>query len=186
MLQGKWSTRNKSGGHKDKPSCPVFSLSPLHPLRATLDALGGEYEVEAGFGETRDNYLRDNEVDTYFIVPPPHRRKPMILNTLGVRSALGAANRRKLSFRNVSNVVVQLLHSIKYSVPVPFSHMTQPGSYPGANLNSGSAVADKSHRKVREEFGMAFVLFVVFCVDFDGFDWKGLSGGGGEYKLWTV
>ena len=106
--------------------------------------------MEAGYGETRDNYLRDNEIDTYFIVPPPHRRKPLILNTLGVRSALGAANRRKLSFRNVSNVVVQLLHSIKYSVPVPFSHMTQPGSYPGSNLNSGSALADKSHRKVSE------------------------------------
>lgn len=120
-------------------------------FRATLDALAGEYEVEAGYGETRDNYLRDNEIDTYFIVPPPHRRKPLILNTLGVRSALGAANRRKLSFRNVSNVVVQLLHSIKYSVPVPFSHMTgHPGSaYPGANLNSGSSLADKSHRKVR-------------------------------------
>lgn len=113
-----------------------------------MDALGGEYEVEAGYGETRDNYLRDNEIDTYFIVPPPHRRKPLILNTLGVRSALGAANRRKLSFRNVSNVVVQLLHSIKYSVPVPFSHMTHPGSYPGSNLNSGSSMVDKSHRKV--------------------------------------
>ena len=46
-----------------------------------------------------------------------------MLNTLGIRSALGEANRRKLSFRNVSNVVVQLLHTIKYSVPAPFSHL---------------------------------------------------------------
>lgn len=122
----------------------IFSLFP----RATLDALGGEYEVEAGYGETRDNYLRDNEIDTYFIVPPPHRRKPLILNTLGVRSALGAANRRKLSFRNVSNVVVQLLHSIKYSVPVPFSHMTHPGNFSGNVLSGTSLAADKSHRKV--------------------------------------
>ncbi|EJY58001.1 AAEL017420-PA, partial [Aedes aegypti] len=95
----------------------------VHVTRATLDALGGEYEVEAGHGDTRDSYLRDHQIDTYFIVPPAHRRKPLMLNTLGVRSALGAANRRKLSFRNVSNVVVQLLHTIKYSVPVPFSHM---------------------------------------------------------------
>lgn len=29
----------------------------------------------------------------------------------------------KLSFKNVSNVVVQLLHSIKYSVEVPFSNI---------------------------------------------------------------
>ncbi|XP_055591200.1 Ca(2+)/calmodulin-responsive adenylate cyclase isoform X2 [Uranotaenia lowii] len=110
----------------------------VHVTRATLDALGGEYEVEAGHGETRDSYLRDNQIDTYFIVPPAHRRKPLMLNTLGVRSALGAANRRKLSFRNVSNVVVQLLHTIKYSVPVPFSHMaTGPGSSP---FPGGSAI----------------------------------------------
>lgn len=49
--------------------------------------------------------------------------QPLLFNTLQVRSALGAAQRRKLSFKNVSNVVVQLLHSIKYSMEVPFSNM---------------------------------------------------------------
>lgn len=70
-----------------------------------------------------------------------------MLNTLGVRSALGA-NRRKLSFRNVSNVVVQLLHTIKYSVPVPFSNVVaQP--YPGSSSSAGSGVyLDKNARKV--------------------------------------
>ncbi|XP_065083332.1 Ca(2+)/calmodulin-responsive adenylate cyclase isoform X2 [Ochlerotatus camptorhynchus] len=129
----------------------------VHVTRATLDALGGEYEVEAGHGETRDSYLRDHQMDTYFIVPPAHRRKPLMLNTLGVRSALGAANRRKLSFRNVSNVVVQLLHTIKYSVPVPFSHMATGGSpYPGTGSGGsgpaggpgGGMFLDKNARKV--------------------------------------
>lgn len=36
--------------------------------------------------------------------------------------ALGSG-KRKLSFKNVSNVVVQLLHSIKFNVDVPFSNM---------------------------------------------------------------
>lgn len=36
---------------------------------------------------------------------------------------LGTGSRRKLSFKNVSNVVVQLLHSIKFNVDVPFSNM---------------------------------------------------------------
>ncbi|XP_059613049.1 Ca(2+)/calmodulin-responsive adenylate cyclase isoform X2 [Phlebotomus argentipes] len=129
----------------------------VHVTRETLDALGGEYEVEAGHGGTRDSYLRDNAVDTYFIVPPPHRRKPLMLNTLGVRSALGAANRRKLSFRNVSNVVVQLLHTIKYSVPVPFSHMAT-GAYPATSANSTGNFNDKGSRKnkVTEKFKRPF------------------------------
>ncbi|XP_021713087.1 Ca(2+)/calmodulin-responsive adenylate cyclase isoform X4 [Aedes aegypti] len=141
----------------------------VHVTRATLDALGGEYEVEAGHGDTRDSYLRDHQIDTYFIVPPAHRRKPLMLNTLGVRSALGAANRRKLSFRNVSNVVVQLLHTIKYSVPVPFSHMATGGSpYPGgggggssggpAGGPGGGMFLDKNARKnkVTDKFKRPF------------------------------
>lgn len=75
-----------------------------------------------------------------------------MLNTLGVRSALGAANRRKLSFRNVSNVVVQLLHTIKYSVPVPFSHMAS-GQYPGGNSSGTPAMfCEKNARKVTRFF----------------------------------
>lgn len=42
---------------------------------------------------------------------------------LSAGMGLGSASRRKLSFKNVSNVVVQLLHSIKFNVDVPFSNM---------------------------------------------------------------
>lgn len=77
-----------------------------------------------------------------------------MLNTLGVRSALGAANRRKLSFRNVSNVVVQLLHTIKYSVPVPFSHMAT-GQYPPGSCSATPGVfGDKATRKVSLKNGL--------------------------------
>lgn len=55
--------------------------------------------------------------------------QPLLFNTLQVRSALGAAQRRKLSFKNVSSVVVQLLHSIKYSMEVPFSNIATPGDH---------------------------------------------------------
>lgn len=52
-------------------------------------------------------------------------------------------NRRKLSFKNVSNVVVQLLHSIKYSMDVPFSNMA---------VATGSAA---------EKPGTKMVIFIV-------------------------
>ncbi|XP_032594400.1 Ca(2+)/calmodulin-responsive adenylate cyclase isoform X1 [Drosophila grimshawi] len=110
----------------------------VHVTRATLDSLSGEYEVEAGHGDERSSYLRDHGVDTFFIVPPPHRRKPLMLNTLGVRSAIGS--RRKLSFRNVSNVVMQLLHTIKFSEPVPFSNIAT-GSFPSAAAALGGGPA---------------------------------------------
>lgn len=74
------------------------------------------------------------------------------MNTLGVRSAIGSANRRKLSFRNVSNVVVQLLHTIKYSVPVPFSHLAAPNvNYMSSSQNSSVVGLNEANsRKVRD------------------------------------
>lgn len=75
--------------------------------------------------------------------------QPLLMNTLGVRSAIGSANRRKLSFRNVSNVVVQLLHTIKYSVPVPFSHLSAPNTnYMGSSQNSSVLGLNDANRKV--------------------------------------
>jgi hypothetical protein len=96
-----------------------------------------------------------------------NKMQPLLFNTLQVKSALGQAGgpgsgsggnqRRKLSFRNVSNVVVQLLHSIKYSVEVPFSNIAAAPSVhsvnmqqqqPGTNChNSGGSMA--GHKKVR-------------------------------------
>ncbi|KAM3963136.1 LOW QUALITY PROTEIN: adenylate cyclase type 1 [Aphomia sociella] len=91
----------------------------VHITQATLECLGGAYEVEPGHGASRNAYLRDHSVQTYFIIPPPRRRKMCLSTGVG----LGSGSRRKLSFKNVSNVVVQLLHSIKFNVDVPFSNM---------------------------------------------------------------
>ncbi|XP_059470227.1 Ca(2+)/calmodulin-responsive adenylate cyclase isoform X2 [Neocloeon triangulifer] len=106
----------------------------VHVTQATLDYLGGEYEVEPGYGSTRNNYLRDNSVTTYFIVPPPRRRK--------IRPVVTGVNKRKLSFRNVSNVVVQLLHSIKYSMEVPFSNMAVAPGGSADKMHAAKKVLD--------------------------------------------
>ncbi|KAI8434866.1 hypothetical protein MSG28_003356 [Choristoneura fumiferana] len=158
---------------------PVATIAfRVHVTQATLECLGGAYEVEPGHGASRNAYLRDHSIQTYFIIPPPRRRKPPLqdlhwavhgkltrrhpqrmlwltffcqlsfalvhpkkmdmvrkllvserfsifgrLMCLSTGVGLGSASRRKLSFKNVSNVVVQLLHSIKFNVDVPFSNM---------------------------------------------------------------
>jgi adenylate cyclase 1 len=130
---------------------PLFSLCP-HPHPHFL------FWPSAFFFAT-DNNNNDNN----------NNIQPLLFNTLQVRSALGQGGgpgsgsggnqRRKLSFRNVSNVVVQLLHSIKYSVEVPFSNIAaapsvhsvnmqqQQQQNPGVNChNSGGSTA--GHKKV--------------------------------------
>eukprot|EP00095_Tigriopus_kingsejongensis_P012404 snap_masked-scaffold755_size101758-processed-gene-0.9 protein:Tk12404 transcript:snap_masked-scaffold755_size101758-processed-gene-0.9-mRNA-1 annotation:"adenylate cyclase" len=91
----------------------------VHVTQSTLEHLRGEYEVEPGPG------MRDHGMSSYFIIPPPRRRKTLLFNTLHVRNAMFPGGKRKPSFKMVSNMVIQLLHSIKYSVEVPFSNMAQ-------------------------------------------------------------
>uniref|UniRef100_T1J6T7 adenylate cyclase n=1 Tax=Strigamia maritima TaxID=126957 RepID=T1J6T7_STRMM len=107
----------------------------VHITQDTLDFLHGEYEVEPGNGADRDAYLREHN--------------PLLFNTLQVRSAIGSTTRRKLSFKNVSNVVVQLLHSIKYSVEVPFSNMAMQ---PTINDKPGSTKKTKVTDKFKRPF----------------------------------
>ena len=42
----------------------------VHISKATLLHLNGEFEVVAGNGGLRDDYLLKHEVETFFIVPP--------------------------------------------------------------------------------------------------------------------
>ena len=96
----------------------------VHVTQATLDYLNNEYEVELGNGAERNTYLRDHNVTTYLIVASTSRKKPYLFNTLQVRQHLTSTGRKKLTFKNVSSVVVSLLHSIKYTVDVPFSNIS--------------------------------------------------------------
>jgi len=90
----------------------------VHVTQTTLDHLGGQYEVEQGQG------LREHNVASYFIVPPPGRKKSALFST-SLRNAMLSGGKRKPSFKMVSNLVVQLLHSVKFSVEVPFSDMAE-------------------------------------------------------------
>lgn len=126
-------------------------------------------------------YLREQDIKSYLIIPPARRRKPLLFNTLHVspmhlhtrppplpaqvvtrarnwimfeylqvRSAMlpGGAKRRP-SFKMVSNMVIQLLHSIKYSVEVPFSNMAQqPVDIQKGTMSSNS----HANKKVKHKY----------------------------------
>lgn len=93
-----------------------------------MENLRGEYEVEPGNGHLRSEEIAALGIQTFFIVPPQRRKKTLLFNTLHVRNAMMPSGKRKPSFKMVSNMVMQLLHSIKYSVEVPFSNIAQQPS----------------------------------------------------------
>lgn len=50
-----------------------LSSSRVHITKTTLDYLGDKFEVEPGFGASREQYLADHKVESYLIVPPKVR-----------------------------------------------------------------------------------------------------------------
>ncbi|KAF8785946.1 Adenylate cyclase type 1 like protein [Argiope bruennichi] len=119
-----------------------------------FDCFHGKY-FEPGRGADRNSYLREHNVVSYFIVPPSHRRKPLMFSAQSQIRPGG--NRRKLSFKNVSNVVVQLLHSIKYSMDVPFSNMAVTSGpvveKPGTKM---STFADKLRKPFKKRHSTVY------------------------------
>ena len=86
-----------------------------------------------------------------------------MFNSLSVRQLAAHSSKRKLSFKNVSNVVIQLLHTIKYSVDVPFANMAMLGNNSNANLtslNNAQNVQDNIfNRKVNNKFFFVYFVF---------------------------
>ncbi|XP_059084540.1 Ca(2+)/calmodulin-responsive adenylate cyclase-like isoform X4 [Tigriopus californicus] len=127
----------------------------VHVTQSTLEHLRGEYEVEPGPG------MKDHSMGSYFIIPPPRRRKTLLFNSLHVRNAMFPGGKRKPSFKMVSNMVIQLLHSIKYSVEVPFSNMAQQPveiqkntitkKLPGGDILSGGQIKVTERFKLRRK-----------------------------------
>ncbi|TRY87097.1 hypothetical protein DNTS_009170 [Danionella cerebrum] len=47
----------------------------IHITKATLQYLNGDYEVEPGFGEERNTYLNNNNIETFFVLGCSQKRK---------------------------------------------------------------------------------------------------------------
>jgi len=52
-----------------------MSFSCVHITKQTKDILKDEFVCEPGYGRLRDKYLRDNNVETFFIKPPTPQRE---------------------------------------------------------------------------------------------------------------
>lgn len=46
----------------------------IHITKATLQYLNGDYEVEPGFGGDRNAYLKDNKIETFFVLGCSQKR----------------------------------------------------------------------------------------------------------------
>ncbi|XP_022241729.1 Ca(2+)/calmodulin-responsive adenylate cyclase-like [Limulus polyphemus] len=127
----------------------------VHITQATLDFLRDEYEVIPGHGGNRNSYLREQNIKTYFIVAPPSRKKLFLLNSLQVRKLTGSS-RKKLTFKNVSNVVLQLIHSIKFSVDVPFSNIATVQQQTEKPAVKKLKVADKFRKSFKKRHSTVY------------------------------
>ena len=47
-----------------------FLLRRVHITAATLNELGGKFEVEEGHGGDRDEKLKEYKIETFLIIPP--------------------------------------------------------------------------------------------------------------------
>lgn len=111
-----WSNDVTLANHMESGGIP----GRVHISQTTLDHLNGTFRVEDGRGDTRDSYLKEKKVKTYFIIPPEGRKTPDG-GLLGCGS-LGKSGGRRLSFRNVSLCVMRLLNSTKmFHSELPFS-----------------------------------------------------------------
>jgi hypothetical protein len=69
----------------------------------------------------------------------------------------GAGGKRRPSFKMVSNMVIQLLHSIKYSVEVPFSNMApQPAEIQKSQVKAKVSMRNK---RLQSEYRESFLTF---------------------------
>ncbi|XP_052833073.1 adenylate cyclase type 6 [Octopus bimaculoides] len=71
----------------------------VHVTEDTLNYLGNDYEVIPGEGDKRNNYLKENNVKTFFIKADSYRQKPKKIETLDSRTPKHK-QQKKLSFKS--------------------------------------------------------------------------------------
>ncbi|XP_013391106.1 uncharacterized protein LOC106159379 isoform X2 [Lingula anatina] len=91
----------------------------------------------------RDSYLKEHNIETFFIVAKHPRRQHSIVHRKG---QLGDIKPRKLSFKSVSNCVLRLMRYIKFRAEIPFSNVLS-AQHDDHKISMGS-IADKLRRPI--------------------------------------
>ena len=70
---GRWHSRVRLKLNWQLIECKstlILTSSRIHITHETLQFLDGDYEVEEGNGGERSQYLRENNINSYLIIPP--------------------------------------------------------------------------------------------------------------------
>ncbi|XP_041365496.1 adenylate cyclase type 1-like isoform X2 [Gigantopelta aegis] len=122
----------------------------VHITKATLEHLHGEYEVEPGNGRDRNSTLREQQIETFLIKPKRQKKQSGSMNLTRDWSNLRP---KKMSFKNVSNCVIRLMQSVKFSAEIPFQNVltpTQDQQQPHHKFRFVASVSDKLRKPFKE------------------------------------
>lgn len=94
----------KLANHTEQSGIP----GRVHITQDTLKALGVRYQVEDAYGHLRDTYIAQNNISTYFVIPPPDRR-PFLASFKSfpaIESAIGTATSNRDSTQMSNSIGV--------------------------------------------------------------------------------
>ncbi|KAJ8313922.1 hypothetical protein KUTeg_008483 [Tegillarca granosa] len=107
----------------------------VHITKETLECLHDEFEVEPGNGGERNQYLKEQNIETFLIKASQPRR----ISSRLFDKTFNAIPAKKLSFRGVTSCVMRLMQSVKFNAEIPFQ-----------NTKFGYSVTDKLRKAFKE------------------------------------